>query len=391
MLLADESTMELPQVISRFALSFGRMALLVIIPLVAMELLSFFFFSNLCSRFSFCATKTYTVSAEKIEKFKKAFDVDLGWKRKYPTPFGERPRRFKYDKTLMAVYGDSFTHCDQVKSRETWEEQLAQHLKQGVYNFGVGGYGTDQAYLRFKAEFPKIQTPIVGLGLITENINRLVNVYRPFYHEGTAGGLPKPRFTLNNGKLELIPNPIQSSDELRKLLDPSFVRTLGKNDWWYNRDNLPTLEFPYLRIFFNKRFWLELAYGSDGQEINDANPRPWNNLWEYAPARDIMFAVLDSFIEEAKALQVTPLILILPRRSEVFEKIEGKTPKDLAVLLQFCEKRGYLCFDGISAMARNARSQEHAKSFFRPHLSPRGNIIFARELHQFLLQKGLVL
>lgn len=376
--------------ISRFALVVGRIALLVIIPLLAIELLSFIFFTSFCERFSFCTTKTYTVSAEKIEKFKKAFDANLGWKRKYPTPFGERPRRFKYEKTLMAVYGDSFTHCDQVKSRQTWEEKLAQHLQQNVYNFGAGGYGTDQAYLRFEAEFPKIRTPLVGLGLITENINRIVNVYRPFYHEGTAGGLPKPRFTLNDGKLKLIPNPIQSADELEKLLDPNFVRTLGENDWWYNRDNLPTLEFPYLSVFFNKRFWLEVFYGSDGQEINDANPRPWNNLWEYPPARDIMFAILDNFIEDAKALQVIPLILILPRRSEVLEKLEGKTPKDLSVLLQFCKTRGYVCFDGVSALAQNAQSENQVKSFFRPHLTPEGNTVLSRELYQFLMQQGLV-
>src|SRR6476661_1198597 len=50
------------------------------------------------------------------------------------------------------TYGDSFTQCQQVSDGETWQEYLAAHLGEPVRNFGVGGYGTYQAYLRLLRE-----------------------------------------------------------------------------------------------------------------------------------------------------------------------------------------------------------------------------------------------
>lgn len=46
------------------------------------------------------------------------------------------------------TYGDSFTQCHQVSDGETWQEYLAAHLGEPVRNFGMGGYGTFQAYRR---------------------------------------------------------------------------------------------------------------------------------------------------------------------------------------------------------------------------------------------------
>ena len=50
------------------------------------------------------------------------------------------------------TYGDSFTQCQQVSDGETWQEYLAAHLGEPIRNFGVGGYGVYQAYLRLLRE-----------------------------------------------------------------------------------------------------------------------------------------------------------------------------------------------------------------------------------------------
>jgi hypothetical protein len=50
------------------------------------------------------------------------------------------------------AYGDSFTESAQVSDGETWEEYLAGSLGEPVRNFGVGGYGMWQAYLRMIRE-----------------------------------------------------------------------------------------------------------------------------------------------------------------------------------------------------------------------------------------------
>ena len=50
----------------------------------------------------------------------------------------------------IASYGDSFTQCHQVSDGETWQETLAAHIGEPIRNFGVGGYGVYQAYLRLR-------------------------------------------------------------------------------------------------------------------------------------------------------------------------------------------------------------------------------------------------
>lgn len=50
------------------------------------------------------------------------------------------------------TYGNSFTYCSQVSDGETWQEYLAAHLGEPVRNYGMGGYGVYQAYLRMVRE-----------------------------------------------------------------------------------------------------------------------------------------------------------------------------------------------------------------------------------------------
>jgi hypothetical protein len=68
-------------------------------------------------------------------------------------PNGARTAFMYRDKTpRINTYGDSFTHCDQVNDGETWQEYLAGHLREPIRNFGTGGHGVYQAYLRMLRE-----------------------------------------------------------------------------------------------------------------------------------------------------------------------------------------------------------------------------------------------
>src|SRR5439155_12092273 len=81
----------------------------------------------------------------------------------------------------IAAFGDSFTHCDGVANSFTWEyllERLNPALE--VLNFGVGGYGTDQALLRYELEGMAFHPHIAILGFLPENIHRVVSVFRSF-------------------------------------------------------------------------------------------------------------------------------------------------------------------------------------------------------------------
>ena len=70
------------------------------------------------------------------------------------------------------------------------------------------------------ADIERVRRAVLGLGL--ENINRIVNRFRPFYFPETGLALPKPRFVLEGGGLRLIANPVRSAAELDRLWEQQW-------------------------------------------------------------------------------------------------------------------------------------------------------------------------
>jgi len=347
------------------------------------------FFTLFHDRFTFADPKVFVLEESKLKKAKTAFHAEYGWMRYYKTPFGERPRGEQYQRPLLATYGDSYTHCDQVQHAETYQTFLGRRLQADVYNFGVGGFGTGQALLRFQREFPQLNTPLVALGFITENINRVVNVYRKYYYPKTALSIPKPRFILKDDSLTLLPNPIANKEDLKKLLDPTFVRSLGEHDYWYQKEhNYPLLQFPYSKILFNANLWRELQYQRTAS-VNDVTPRPWEDLWQEEKARGIMFRLFDRFAQRSKELGSIPLFFLMPRKEEIRARIHGEVLPDALLISNFFDQRNYYYFDAIDYFA-SIVSEEELSSLYNGHLSPKGNKLLARGLHKFLKEKGLL-
>ena len=98
----------------------------------------------------------------------------------------------------IAAFGDSYTFGDEVNDDNTWEYYLSLQLKRYVANYGVGGYGTDQALLRYQKKLNEGLRPTFAiLGIYQSNFNRVVNRFRPFYNVNTGFKLGfKPEFTL---------------------------------------------------------------------------------------------------------------------------------------------------------------------------------------------------
>jgi hypothetical protein len=112
----------------------------------------------------------------------------------------------------IAIFGDSFVHGDDVPLHETWAHHLeanltARGLTPEVMNFGVGAYGNDQAYLRWKEAGRSYKPDIVVIGFQAENCVRNLNVIRKFYFFGTGVPFSKPRFVLNGDGLRLVNFP----------------------------------------------------------------------------------------------------------------------------------------------------------------------------------------
>lgn len=359
-----------------------------VLGLCLIELFSCIFFTVFRERFTFHEVDQFKLRDGDARRLRHEYDRRFGWDYHYDTPLTERPRPVSYGRPLVAAFGDSYTHCTGVRDHETWQTYLAGLLEADVYNFGTGGFGTDQAYLKYLEMKPSLETPIVVLGLISENINRIVNVYRPFYFPKTGIRLPKPRFTLASGGLELIENPMRSADDIPRLGEEGFIRKLGEHDYWYNRDRYPVRRFPYVRILFNRRMWLEAFHGKLDKQINDVDPRPWEDLWDDQRVSELMFTILGSFISEARESGQIPIIMILPMQDEVFEKrCTGDSPESVSMIEAYCTRQRCFCFNAIDALAASVTSLEEIPTLFIVHLSPKGNRIVAREFNIFIVKQ----
>lgn len=367
-----------------------------------MELSCFLVFNHFKTRFTFYDAAYYPDN-KNLEHVYKWYHAERGWNRDFPTKFGERPRKIEYNKSLIAAFGDSFTYCAQVKDEETWEEYLSALLQSNVYNFGTSAYGTDQAYLKYLSVSPKVRTPVVLLGIYTENINRLLNVYRPFYFKQTGMKATKPRYILKQDKLVLLPNPVKSRDEIKNLQNIDFLRQIGRNDFWFKLDNLdksdfwsntdyPELKFPYVKILFNKRIWKEMINKRGDNRADDLMPRPHTDLWNNAEAQILMFKIIESFAADAKKYNSVPMIVILPSIREVKEKIvNGKSSEGEQKILEYCRAHHIIVFDCIELFAKQAGSVTEMESYFKGHVSPKGNKIIAAALYDFLNDSKLSL
>jgi len=329
-----------------------RTVLLLLIPLLCIEGASFLFFKNFGRNFSLITSNSFLITEDRIPTVKRSFNAGLGWKIPADTPFGERPRGRNYPHALMSTFGDSFTYCDEVRDTETWQEYLAEMLKMSVINLGNSGYGTDQALLRFREDYQKVKTPLVALGINTENILRIVNNYRKFLYAQTGIPLTKPMFRLVDGRLTLVENPLKSAAEIEKLRDPDFIRQIGSLDYWYRHQELPRLQFPYCGIFFNRFFWKELGLKLKGRSVDELHAQLTIDPWQDPQAVDLMFAIIDAFVAEARQQGGVPLIMLMPQEHEVLIKLrDGRHVRPVSMLTDYCASKHYLFFNGVDALA----------------------------------------
>lgn len=363
----------------------------LIIPLTTGELLAAFFAHTQKDKFTFYDINDYTVTERQINKVASVFHPVLGWKKRHGTPFGERPRERIFERNLMATFGDSFTYCAQVSAGESWQTWIAEKARANVFNFGSGGYGLDQSYLRFLEDYPKVNTRIVTLGFISENIKRTLNVYRKFYWPKTRVVLTKPRFILKKGNLALLPNPLKKPEDIAKLKDPDFIEELGRNDFWYNAGHYPERKFPYINIFFNRQFWNEVLYARAGRRADDINPRPWLDLWNDPEASAIAFAILDEFRKKAASFGAEPVIMLLPQWGDALYQFKTGAPSPaVQAIMRYAKQRNARLFNGVEAIVSAANDYEELASMYKGHLSPKGNEVIAKSFYSYLKKEGLL-
>jgi hypothetical protein len=179
----------------------------VLIVLVMIELMSWGF-ATAATRFGilhFYPTDVFShVTPEQLAQSNKSNGI--GW----PSDDNPRPAPPEGGPLCGSAFGDSFTFGGEVEENEAWVHLLSQRFGCRVRNFGVSGYGLDQAVLRYERIAPAGN--LVVLGLFTEMPRRSVAASWTFYAsaEPPVYSNIKPYFTLASPDLRLhtIPRPL---------------------------------------------------------------------------------------------------------------------------------------------------------------------------------------
>jgi hypothetical protein len=300
-------------------LIFGEIGLRVVSPVKASDLLPLQYDRDGLERIA--AQDTYI-----------AFDSSLGWtvSRGMSRPSnqaiytsnsaGMRSLR-EYDLAppetgpRLAAFGDSFTHCDDVENDECWTAQLEQEVPgTEVLNFGVSGDAPDQAWLRYQQEGRAYRPCAVLIGYMVENVNRVVNRFRPFYQPNTGITLGKPRYLLQGDGLELLANPARSPLDYA---DPAWVeREYGPHDFWYFPGVFAGGLLDYSHFI---RLGRTAAYDRKFADLRDDNEDASDIAWAYRPdseGLEVASRILIQFARQVEADGATPVVVIFGRKSD---------------------------------------------------------------------------
>jgi hypothetical protein len=212
--------------------------------------------------------------------------------------------------SCAAIFGDSFTWGDEVAPEHAYGNVLSGLMGCRVANYGVGGYGTDQAYLRYEKVI-KDNAPIVILGHYSDNIIRNINQDRSFLTNQSIG--LKPRFIVEDNKLKLIPLPNLTAVEYQNLR--SHAQELLPYDYFApgGASGLHSLKFPFtlsaLGTFQHYRLQARvMGKPSYSQFYDPAHP---------SHALQVTETIIKTFVSEAQKRKQKPMVILIPDEKDL--------------------------------------------------------------------------
>ncbi len=328
---------------------------------------------------------------------------NLGWG---PDKKGYRfaPAGQSMKEPFISLYGDSFTFAMDVADEETWGNVLTQLTGKRVDNYGVGGYGTDQAYLRFLHNDTD-HAQVVILNHLSENIVRNINQDRSMIYPVDASYriCLKPRFVIDkNGKLQYLKSPgLTESDYGEYVAHPEkFLTAEGflPNHGFYT---LKRLQFPYLwsvpNIYTSKR----VMYAKLRRRLSswfDVQLAPWYaSLYdpkEPSQALQVTREIMVNFVQAARQRGQVPLLLVTPT-VEDFRYFRRYHRWIFTPLLDALRLKGYYAYNLGPLLLKKLEPDEKLRDYFCSnvnggHYSVKGNRILAQVVFEILNREGIL-
>ena len=261
----------------------------------------------------------------------------------------------------IAIVGDSYTFGLEVPFHESWGFQLERALGDefAVLNFGVDGYGVDQAYLRYDRDVRPWRPTLTIFGFVQHDLYRSLSVYNFVTFPEWGFPFSKPRFTLKAGTLELLNAPV---------IGPSDI---------FAKQSVTDLPFIGYDAGYNPDAWRWHAYYSSRllRFLVSRFPRwpPLDPEVGDEALRRINAELLLAFTRRAAAEGTVPLVVYLPSRND-FWTGQDLSSKDsvLAVL----HRAGVHYLDLTSCIGELGPEKPFLPG--RRHYSAEGNAAVAR-------------
>ena len=286
----------------------------------------------------------------------------------------------------VTLFGDSFTQGARVDHRHAWSNLLSSQLGCRVANYGQGGYGTDQAYLRFKQKSGGTARWIV-LGHLSENILRNATRCRDLYTSSMEYAL-KPRFLLDaTGRLRLLPIPELSEQEYRRLLGVEGPPLILDHEFFNlgGAAGIALVRFPYVysavRSARDYRLRASIARRPPYAEFYDPN-HPAGGL-------AITAEILRSFAQEVEGAGKRPLIILFATQPDLdWRRKTGLW--SYQALLDRLAKQALPVLDLGPRLEAELAGRETADFFEQTgHYNEQGNRFVARVVYEYLQARQL--
>lgn len=239
-------------------------------------------------------------------------------------------------RSRVALVGDSFTFGLEVTYEESWGYQLERKLGESVQvlNFGVDGYGVDQAYLKYRQRVRVWRPDVVIFSVIDHDIERAMGVYAFLTFPGAPLPFPKPRMVVDRQGLTTINMPLPRPEEIfstSSIGELPFIRFDQNYDpWQWERHYY---QHSYLVRFLESRF---PRWPLPRPVVSDEEKRRLNG------------ELLRSFVRDAFADRAIPVVVYFPNRTS----FENPVPPEGSSAMQILRAANISYLDMTDCVSR---------------------------------------
>lgn len=272
----------------------------------------------------------------------------------------------------IALIGDSFTFGEEVKFEETWGYFLQQYVggERQVLNYGVPGYGLDQAYLRYLRDVRPLHPDIMVIGLISHDIERTMTVYNFISFPEWEFPFAKPRFSFSNGDLAILNSPVPSPEVITKWSSIDQLPFLEYDRGYYESEwDSTKLDCSYLFRFLTSKF---PRWPIRNEEVSDRAQVALNS------------EILLKLISVAREDGTLPVVVYFPTHGTFVRMSSEMTREELAIDVLEHSRVEYR--DLTSCLMQVDDSERFVQS--KRHYSPEANMYVAKCIAEDIADMG---